>query len=259
MPHLNELEEQFGGKGLSIIGVTSEGSGPTEKWVAKKKAAYAYGYDKGGVLARELGVSGIPAAVLVDPSGKIVWQGHPGSLSSNLIEEHIKGAIQKPLYEWSGKAAKIKKAFLGGDFSKALDAAEKLAKKDPFGIEAGALLQGILTSRVASLQTALEAGDILAAYDGAQELLKGLKGLPEADTLKAMSKTISKNSEMKDTMKMQKRLAKALVGDLRRRKDCDERVVALEKLLTGHEDTYFGRQVAAAILATGEARTKMKY
>ena len=92
MPHLNELEEQFGGKGLSIIGVTSEGAGPTEKWVAKKKAAYAYGYDKGGALKRELGVTGIPAAFLVDPSGKIVWQGHPSSLSSNLIEEHIKGA-----------------------------------------------------------------------------------------------------------------------------------------------------------------------
>jgi len=259
VPHLNELDEEFSEKGLSVIGVTSEPSGPTEKWIAKKKAAYAYGYDKGGKLKRALGVGGIPAAFLVDPSGTIVWQGHPSNLSSNLIKEHIKGAISKPLYMWSGKAGKIKKNFLKGDFAKAFDEARKLAKNDPFGEEAAELLQGILTSRVAGLQAALEVGDILAASDGAKVLLKGLNGLPEADTLKAMLKVISKDKEMKATMKLQKRLAKVMEEDLRRRKECDERVVALERLLKGHQGTYFASQVEAAIEATRVARTKMEY
>lgn len=259
MAHLNELDEQFSGKGLSVIGVTSEPSGPTEKWVAKKKAHYAYGYDKGGALKRALGVTGIPAAFLVNPSGEIVWQGHPSGVSSSLIEEHIVGAITKPLYEWSGKAGAIKKSFLKGDFSKALAAAAKLAKDDPFGEEAADLLQAILTSRVASFQTALEKGDILAVYDGAKALAKGVKGLPEADTLKAMLKTISKDKGMKATMKLQKRLAKVLEEDLRRRKDCDERTAALEKLLKGHDGTFFGDQVVKAMDATTVARSKMSY
>lgn len=259
MAHLNELDEQFGERGLSVIGVTSEPSGPTEKWIAKKKAGYAYGYDKGGKLKRALGVGGIPAAFLVDPSGTIVWNGHPNSLSASLIEEHIKGAITTPLYAWTGKAGAIKKSFLKGDFSKALASAAKLAKDDPFGVEVGEVLQGILTSRVEGFQSALEIGDILAANDGAKALLKGVKGLPESDILKGMLKTISKDKEMKATMKLQKRLAKVLVEDLRRRKDCDERVMALEKLLKGNDGTFFGGQVEAAIDATRKAREKMKY
>ena len=64
---------------------------------------------------------------------------------------------------------------------------------------------------------------------------------------------------MKATMKLEKRLAKVLEEDLRRRKDCDERVVALERLLKGHEGTYFASQIEAAIDATRAARAKMNY
>ena len=68
-----------------MVGVTSEGESQTEPWVESKGARYAYAYDRGGKLSRALGVTGIPNAVLVDPSGTILWQGNPGSLTNELV------------------------------------------------------------------------------------------------------------------------------------------------------------------------------
>lgn len=38
------------------------------------------------------GVTGIPAAALIDPEGVITWAGHPGELSSGKVKDALKGA-----------------------------------------------------------------------------------------------------------------------------------------------------------------------
>ena len=65
---MNDLEESYKAKGLSVIGVTSEGASDTVKWIAEKGVKYAYGYDKSGKFSAYCGVSGIPHAVLFNPS-----------------------------------------------------------------------------------------------------------------------------------------------------------------------------------------------
>ena len=71
MPHLNELDEKYRDKGLTVLALTSEGVDRTEAWIKAKGAEFAYAYDRGG-LARQLGVRGIPASFLVGSDGKIV-------------------------------------------------------------------------------------------------------------------------------------------------------------------------------------------
>ena len=126
MPHLNELQEEFGDKGLTVIAVTDEGKGQTETWIEDNGAEYPYAYYKGSSLPRFAGVSGIPAAILVNPEGTVVWKGHPSGINSSLIETHLDGAMPFPLFEFPKHASKVKKALLADKLAKALEEAQEL-------------------------------------------------------------------------------------------------------------------------------------
>ena len=238
--------------------MTSESESQTEPWIQSKEAAYPYAYDKGGKLSRALGVGGIPHAFLVSPSGVIVWEGHPGNLDAKTIEANLEGVITKPLYEWSGSASKIKKAFLANDFAKALEGAAKLGEEDPFGVEIGGVLQGILTARVAKISAALEMGDILSAYDGSKSLSKGLKGLPEEETVVAALKRISKDKQLKGWLKDQEKLRDLAAEDLRKKKEADECISKLEKLLKGNEGSFVGDAIEAKISEVRKLRGQLR-
>ena len=72
--------------------MTSESESQTVPWVEKTGAAYPYAYDKGGKVARFFGVRGIPHAILVDPTGKVVWRDHPARLDAKTVEAALAGA-----------------------------------------------------------------------------------------------------------------------------------------------------------------------
>lgn len=255
---MNELHAEYDSKGLTIIGVTNESESQTEPWIKSKEVAYAYAYDKGGKLSRTLGVSGIPHAFLVSPAGKIVWEGHPASLDNKIIEDNLADVITKPLYEWSGKAGKIKKAFLDNDFAGALESAAKLGEDDPFGVEIGAVVQGILTARVAKLNAALEMGDVLTAYDTAKSLSKGLKGLPEAEAVKEALKRISKDKQLTDWLKTQGKLRDIVAIEVLKKKEADDRISDLEKLLKGNEGSFAGDAIEAKISELRKLRGQLR-
>lgn len=239
--------------------MTSEGESQTEAWVEDKGAAFPFAYDPGSKLFRALGASGYPSAYLVDPTGKVVWQGHPSSLDAATIEQHLEGALTRPIYTWSGAAGKVKKAFLKNDFGGAITAAKKLAEDDPFGVEVEGIVRGILEGRLAMYDGALERGDVLTAYDGYKSLSKGLKGLDEDEHVKAQLKVISKSKEMKAAMKAQEDLAEISAVELRRKKDCDEVVDALEKLLKKNEDGFVGEAIRAKIKDVKQLKGRMSY
>lgn len=79
IPHLNEIYRKNKDNGLVIIGVSSEKKDVVEKFLKNTKMDYFPALD--AKLGRSFGVTGIPHAVLVDKTGKIVWEGHPASLT----------------------------------------------------------------------------------------------------------------------------------------------------------------------------------
>ena len=238
--------------------MTSESESQTEPWVKDKGANYAYAYDRGGKLANALGVRGIPNAVLVDPSGTIIWQGHPGSLSSSQIEKALEGAISLPVYEWGKSAKSIKKAFLNQEFAKAIEAADKLGQKEESGKQIAGLLRGMVTSRVAALQADLEKGDVFKALSGAEALSKNLKGLPERDTLEELITKVSKDPVLSEVSEVQGKLNDIMSDERKKWKDCDASVKKLKKLLEGHEGSYTGTLIEKAIEAVAEERRALK-
>lgn len=87
MPHLSELQSEYGKKGVTIIGVTSGDERNTleavEQMVKEKGDGmnYTVAFDKGKTTnesyMKASGQMGIPTSFLVDQNGTIVWIGHP--------------------------------------------------------------------------------------------------------------------------------------------------------------------------------------
>ncbi|MCP5020310.1 MAG: redoxin domain-containing protein [bacterium] len=252
------MNEKYSSKGLSIVALTSESESKTEPWVAAKGAKYAYAYDKGGKMKRALGVRGIPSAILVDPSGKIIWEGHPSSVTEELVEKAIEGAISTPVYEWDKSTKAVKKAFLNGDFGKAIKAADKLAEQNDLGKEIGQMLRGMVAKRVGVIEADLKAGEVFKAYSAAEAMAKKLKGLPEATTLKTIIEQVSKDKSQKKILKTQGKLADLLSEERTKRKEADKIIKGMEGLLKGNDDEYTAEKIKKAIKDLKNERRKME-
>ncbi len=90
IPHLNEIYTKYKDQGLQIVGITDEDRAKIKKFEKEVPIEYAVALDANGKYAKPFGIQGIPHAVLVDKTGKIVWEGHPMSLKEAQIEELLK-------------------------------------------------------------------------------------------------------------------------------------------------------------------------
>ncbi len=87
IPHLNEVYNKYKDRGLVVVGVTNEKPEVIAEFVKKTPMHYTVAYDVGGKLSASFGIKGIPHAMLVDRTGKIVWEGHPMKLKDADIEK----------------------------------------------------------------------------------------------------------------------------------------------------------------------------
>ena len=90
IPHLNELYKKFHAKGLEAVGITKEDEAVVKAFQKDLPMDYPVGIDKSGTISSSFGVRGIPHAMLVDKSGKIVWEGHPMKLQESQLEALVK-------------------------------------------------------------------------------------------------------------------------------------------------------------------------
>ncbi len=85
MPAVKKLYERYRERGLEIVAVTRHSKGQTDEDVAnymkEQGIPFPVAIDAGGATSSAYGVSGIPAAALVDPAGKVVWRNHPSRLT----------------------------------------------------------------------------------------------------------------------------------------------------------------------------------
>ena len=90
IPHLNEIYKKYQEKGLLAVGVTDEDRPTVDAFLKKMEMNYSVAIDDDGALERSFGITGIPHAMLVDKTGKIVWEGHPLDLQESDIEALLK-------------------------------------------------------------------------------------------------------------------------------------------------------------------------
>ena len=248
------MQEKFGKQGLTVLGLTSESVKLTEPWIKSKGVKYGYAYDKGGKLQSWFGVDGIPHAVLLDPSGTIVWRGHPAGLEESSLETALAGSLKTPLWEWPKSAKTVRQAVVKGQLAKALEYAQGLPSGDVESVTAA--VRGIIDGRMAAMKAAQTKKDYLTALDSATELGTALKGLPEATEAAGIADAINADAEAQRVIKGQKTIRKlaAQMGELRKRKEAEKMIDKLKDLLPEYAGTYAYEEAAKLI---DDLRSKM--
>lgn len=223
-----------------MLAITSntEDKAKTEAFIAATGAEYTYGYFHDDSISKATEQKGYPHAALIDPSGTIVWTGHPARLTSSTIEEHLKGAAKYISFGWPTEFESVAKEVHAGDFAKALAAVDKLAEK---GVEGAADVRtsvvGMLDAHIAEMNAALQAGDFLEANRIAEWLDGNLKGLDQAQAVEAVLDRFKSDKDAKQILGGQAALAKVMNGELRKDKQLESAISKAEKLAKKYPGT----------------------
>ena len=178
VPRVSSLLKVYGPKGLSVVGVTAPAGSETrdqlieatQPFAERFKLSYPWAVDEDGELFEWTGASTIPYALLVDPTGRIVWRGHPFSeLDAEDIEPHLERSITKPVWEWPESAEPVKKELRKRYYDKAYEAARELRGKDRKEVLAS--LDELVRIRMDTLEEMRDTRDFL----GVEELVAVLK------------------------------------------------------------------------------------
>lgn len=179
VPHTNELSGKFGEAGLTVIGVTGEadeeGREKTVQWVQDKGVEYGYAYDVNMALFGALGLEFFPSAVLIDPFGNVVYQGHPSGLTEDAIEGALEHTLPMPLAQWPEAMAPVGDALRAGHFGPAKRALAGLEASE-LTEQLGGYLDKVVEYRIAGVAHMVDRMDVrgaLAALDGHAEAYAG--------------------------------------------------------------------------------------
>jgi thiol-disulfide isomerase/thioredoxin len=96
IPELQRLHDAYTARGLEVVGVSVDESGPqaVKEFAEEQKMRYPIVLDAEGKLASVLQTSMLPTSVLVDRAGRIVWK-RVGAIEQNDAE--LQQAIEKAL------------------------------------------------------------------------------------------------------------------------------------------------------------------
>ncbi len=103
MPHMNALAAKFA-KEIIIIGLSKE----TEATVRGFKGMEYYSaIDTKGRLQSAVGVRAIPNVMIINPSGIVCWQGHPASLTDQILDELLQNYNKSQKENTTGSTPQI--------------------------------------------------------------------------------------------------------------------------------------------------------
>jgi thiol-disulfide isomerase/thioredoxin len=94
IPHLQKLHDTYGKRGLLIISVTNEDEETVKEFVKERRMTFPVGIDKDDRTMTTYGIRGIPAAFLIDRTGRVVWEGHTMRLTEKEVEKAL-GSIKR--------------------------------------------------------------------------------------------------------------------------------------------------------------------
>jgi thiol-disulfide isomerase/thioredoxin len=90
IPHLNELQAEFGPEGFQLVSLTDEDRDTVTRFQESRKLEMNYIIGLGSDTLVDYNVRGIPHALVIGRDGKMVWRGHPMNPE---CEAHIRGAL----------------------------------------------------------------------------------------------------------------------------------------------------------------------
>lgn len=242
MAELEAIQQRFGARGVSVIGVTAEGKSSTARFVEEAGASFAYAFDRSGALARAAEVDTFPTALLIDPTGTVVWRGDVGDLTDELIAKHLEGAFETPLWEWPKAARDAVKHLKKRAYGRAL---AELGDAPELG-DLRADVRSILRKRTQSLATAQELGDVLGVERLAEAMESEVAGLPaEEEIVRTALESLRASAEARRVLKLQRELERLRTTRISGDRDLERLIDAVERLRADAAGTYAGGQAEA--------------
>ena len=203
IPHLIELHDKYAAQGLVIIGHTDGSSTNLDAFIKAKNIPYLISV--GADIGDAYGVSGIPHVFVIDPDGKVAWEGHPSGLQEGTITALLKNvriaaspvpSFAKPAAD--EKVARAEAGIAGGKVGAGVKALEKLSEGKDAGTAAAAKATlasiGEWKAKIdGELARQKEVGDVYAAAELAGSLATSYAGHDEAKSYQALAAELKKD------------------------------------------------------------------
>lgn len=203
IPHLIDLHNKYADQGLVIIGHTDGSSTDLEAFIKAKNMPYLISV--GADIGDAYGVSGIPHVFVIDPDGKVAWEGHPASMQESVITTALKNvrlsASPAPRFAKPASAEKVARAEQGiatGKVGAGVKVLEKLAEDKDAGTAASAkasldAITAWKTKVDGEITKQREAGDVYAAAELAASVAISYAGHDEAKVYQSQATELKKD------------------------------------------------------------------
>ena len=93
MPNIEATWNRYKDQGLEIVAVTKnsgrQNSDQVREYISANGLTFPIGVDLGGQTSRAYSVQGIPAAALIDKTGKVVVRDHPTRITDEVIAKYL--------------------------------------------------------------------------------------------------------------------------------------------------------------------------
>jgi len=201
-----------------VLAVSSESADLVEPYVAKYDIPFpvANGSSVGGKLGKMVGARGIPHSYLLDTEGRLVWHGHPSSLTKKQLKTAMAKAERagpNSTLGWRGDVpgapAKAIAAAANGEIGDAFKLIDKAQ-----GSAGAKALEGYLEAHIVDLRGQIDAaigrGDFSQSLPALEVLAKQLKRHPLGDELAQRQKEIASDEVIQNEIEAADALARSL-------------------------------------------------
>lgn len=205
IPHLNKLHKEYKDKGVLLVSISNESDALVEPFVKQMNMEYLVASNS--KIGQEFGVTGIPAAFLFGPDGKLIWDGHPAELDS-----HLAAAVKKypdaralgggPEYN-ERLFGEVEAALVKGDTASAVKRFGRVDLKSLDAQEGHRARYNGIVNRITPMaegqydraKAAIAAGEYASAGKILKEVSTNFRGLPIADKAAKELKALESNEK----------------------------------------------------------------
>jgi len=194
------------------VAISNEDAGKVGEFIIANNITYPVGIAK---KTEGYGSGGIPHAYLIAPDGKVVWDGHPGSLPSGQVEKLLRKTKDFYVRKVAPEVKPAAAAFSKGNLAEAERLASEIKEKAGAGRESVVDAEYIV-ARVAAMRTAwnrkvengAKTGLYLDVLDTLGKIQKHFAGTEEAQAAATRLAELKADPDVKVELKASKSLEK---------------------------------------------------
>lgn len=216
VPHMVELNQKYGSKGLQIIGISLDEDRQAMINTTRQRGMVWPEYFDGAMwdnkFWKQYGSDGIPFTLLLSTKGTVLYAGHPAGGLDQAIEKAFKTdppQLVDPQIVADAKSSldTAESSIAAGDEKGAIKLMAKIppvARLDPkFASREDAVqkkLEATANSMLTEVQGQIDQGKYIDAVARLKELSTGLSGLPEAARAKLMLASLMAKPDVKSAI-----------------------------------------------------------